>query len=296
MIPQSLEAATALTHAGFAVVPSLPHSKKIRVHDWPEMQLTLDELPQHFNGAEQNISINWKTSGGRCALDLDATEAEELGELLLPRDTPAFGRSGRLRQVIFECPNAVCCKLKHNNEMLVEVLAGGCNSLAPGSTHPDGEPVQWCAGRSRMSTRRRRWRSCGCSASPPSWPVLHCCCGTGATIAGQGVRHDTTLQLAGAMLHAGWKPAAVKRVLHCVFVTAADPELKDRLAAIETTIKRQQAGLPFQGCLNSRGRCRRNSPRRWCNSGSWVPVRCRNSMLPYLARQHLRCRMPVLVK
>ena len=115
---------------------------------WPDLHLTLDELPQHFNGVEQNISINWKTSGGRCALDLDAIEAEELAPLLLPRDTPAFGRAGRLRQIVFECPDATSFSLKHDSEMLVEVLAGGSASLAPGSTQPEGDLVQWCAGRS----------------------------------------------------------------------------------------------------------------------------------------------------
>ena len=247
MIQQTLEAATALTRAGFAVVPSLPRSKEIRVPGWPDLHLTLDELPQHFNGAEQNVSINWRTSGGRCALDLDATEAEELAPLLLPRDTPAFGRGGRLRQIIFECPDATSFKLKHNNEMLVEVLAGGCNSLAPGSTHPEGELVAWCAGRSPNEyppkkvafVRLQRFANimAGAALLLRYW----------REIAGQGVRHDTALQLAGAMLHGGWKPAAVRRVLRCVFLTAADPELKDRLAAVETTIKRQQDGQPFSG-------------------------------------------------
>jgi len=247
MIQQSLEAATALTQAGFAVVPSLPRSKEIRVPGWPDLHLKLEELPQHFNGAEQNVSINWRTSGGRCALDLDATEAEELAPLLVPQDTPAFGRGGRLRQIIFECPEATSFKLKYNNEMLVEVLAGGCNSLAPGSTHPEGELVAWCTGRSPNEyppkkvafVRLEHFANivAGGALVLRYW----------RKIAGQGARHDTTLQLAGAMLHGGWKPAAVRRVLRCVFLTAADPELKDRVAAVETTIKRQQEGQPFSG-------------------------------------------------
>jgi hypothetical protein len=122
MILQTLVAATALTQAGFAVVPTAPRSREIRVRNWPDLRLTLEDLPKHFNGAEQNVSINWKGSSGCCALDLDAVEAEELAPLLLPQDTPAFGRAGRIRQVIFVCPDATSLSLKHNGEMLVEVM------------------------------------------------------------------------------------------------------------------------------------------------------------------------------
>ena len=236
----------ALLQAGFAVVPSLPRSKEIRIHDWPNLQLTLEQLPQHFS-AGQNVSINWKTSGGRCALDLDAIEAEELAPLLLPLDTPAFGRAGRLRQMIFECSAAAGFRLKHNSETLVEVLGGGCNSLAPGSTHPDGDPVQWCAGRSPTehppkkvtATRLQRFATilAGAALVLRFW----------RDVAGQGVRHEAALLLAGAMLHGGWTPAAVRRVLRSVCLVAADPEIKDRMTAVETTIRQQQTGQPFSG-------------------------------------------------
>ncbi len=246
MIPHSLQAATALARAGFAVLPTLPRSREIRVRGWPSLQLVESELPQHFAN-DENVSINWRYSSDRCALDLDATEAEELAPLLLPLDTSAFGRTGRLRQVVFECAEAKSFSLKYNNEMLVEVLAGGSASLAPGSTQPEGDLVQWCTGRSPQE----------CPPKKVSFARLQ----TFATIvagaalllrywrevAGQGVRHDTALQLAGAMLHGGWKPAAVRRVLRGVFLAAADPDSKDRLMAVETTIKRQQDGQPFSG-------------------------------------------------
>jgi len=41
-------------------------------------------------------------------------------------------------------------------------------------------------------------------------------------VAGQGVRHDIVLPLAGAMLHGGWEPDAVRQVLCAVFQVAAD--------------------------------------------------------------------------
>ena len=202
-------------------------------------------MPHYFK-CGQNISINWKQCG-RAALDLDAPEAEELAPLLVPQDAPAFGRAGRLRQIVFECADATGCSLKHNGETLVEVLAAGSASLAPGSVQPEGDPVRWCAGR-----------------SPAEYPPKKVTAGrlqnfatvvAGAVlvlrywrdVAGQGVRHDTALPLAGAMLHGGWKPAAVRKVLRSVFLIAADPELKDRMAAVETTLQRQQDGQPFSG-------------------------------------------------
>ena len=247
MILQSLQAATELTRAGFSVIPSSPRSKEILLPGWPDLRLTLSDLPQHFASADQNISINWKTSDSRCALDIDATEAEELAPLLLPTDAPAFGRNGRLRQIIFECPNATSFKIKHKNEMLIELLASGCNSLAPGSTHSNGDLVSWCIGRSPIDhapknvdiSRLKRFANILAGAS---LLLRHC-----REVAGQGVRHDIALSLAGAMLHGDWEPAAVRRVLSAVFQLAADLELRDRINAVETTIKRQPDGQPFKG-------------------------------------------------
>ena len=120
-------------------------------------------------------------ASGRCALDLDAKEAEELAPLLLPLDTPAFGRAGRLRQMIFECAEATSFSLKYNNEMLVEVLAGGSASLAPGSTQPEGDLVQWCTGRSPQEYRAEEsLLRAAADALPPSWPVRRCYYATGA--------------------------------------------------------------------------------------------------------------------
>jgi putative DNA primase/helicase len=247
MIPQSLVAATSLAKAGFAVVPTLSRSRDIRVLGWPDLQLTEDELSQHFTEAEQNISINWKHSNSRCAVDCDALEAEELAALLLPPDTPAFGRSGRLRQVVFECAEATSFSLIHKQEMLVEVLAGGRASLAPGSIQPNGDTVQWCEGRSPQEYPPKKtsfeWLQRMANIVAGAALVLRHL----RDVAGRGVRHDTTLKLAGAMLHAGWEPSTVRHVLQAIFRKAPDPELKDRQAAIETTIRRQQDGQPFSG-------------------------------------------------
>ena len=247
MIPQSLVAATALVQAGFAVLPTMSRSREIRVRGWPNLQLTEDELPLHFTDTEQNVSINWKCSRGRCALDLDAAEAEELAPLLLPMGTPAFGRAGRLRQIIFDCAEANSFSLKYNNEVLVEVLAGGSASLAPGSTQPGGDVVKWCAGRSPQEHAPKKVSFARLQTFATIVAGAALLLRYWRDVAGQGVRHDTALQLAGAMLHGGWKPAAVRRVLRCVFQMAADPEVKDRMAAIDTTIRRQQDGQPYSG-------------------------------------------------
>ena len=247
MILQSLEAATALTQAGFSVIPSLPRSKEIHLSGWPELRLAISDLPSYFTNADQNVSINWKTSSDRCALDLDATEAEELAPLLLPADAPAFGRNGRLRQIIFECSGANSFRIKHDGETLIELLASGCNSLAPGSTHADGDLVTWCIGRSPNEyapkkvdfSRLQRFANivAGATLLLRYW----------RKVAGQGVRHDLALSIAGAMLHGGWEPTWVRHILSGIFQTAADPELKDRVNAIETTVKRQQEGQAFSG-------------------------------------------------
>ncbi len=165
----------------------------------------------------------------------------------MPTNAPAFGRSGRLRQIIFECPDAISFRIKHDGETLIELLASGTNSLAPGSTHPDGGLVCWCNGRTPTEyvppkvifSRLQRYADIVAGASLLLRYFRQ--------VAGQGVRHDLSLALAGAMLHGGWQPAQVRWVLSAVFQTAADPELKDRVTAVETTIKRQHEGQTFKG-------------------------------------------------
>ena len=247
MILQPLEAATTLTEAGFSVIPSLPRSKEIHLAGWPELRLGISDLPNYFSGANQNISINWKTSGDRCALDLDATEAEELAPLLLPNDAPAFGRSGRLRQIVFECPGAQSFRIKHEGETLIELLASGCNSLAPGSTHADGDVVTWCIGRSphEYSPKKVDFSRLKLFANIIAGATL--LLRYWRKVAGQGIRHDLALSISGAMLHAGWEPISVRHILSGIFQTAMDPELKDRINAIDTTISRQKEGKAFIG-------------------------------------------------
>jgi hypothetical protein len=53
----TLRAAERYVRRGFAVVP-VPHGKKGPIlKGWENLRLTVEELPQHFNGKRQNVGL-----------------------------------------------------------------------------------------------------------------------------------------------------------------------------------------------------------------------------------------------
>src|SRR5918993_4089224 len=81
----TLRAAEEYICRGFAVVP-VPHGKKGPIlKGWEDLRLTLEELPQYFNGRPQNVGlILGNPSGGLVDVDLDAEEAAKVAGRFLP--------------------------------------------------------------------------------------------------------------------------------------------------------------------------------------------------------------------
>ena len=85
----ALGAAESYVRRGFAVIP-VPHGKKgPNLEGWEGLRLSLDELPDHFNGKPQNIGlVLGEPSGGLVDVDLDAEEAAKVaGRFLSPTVT-----------------------------------------------------------------------------------------------------------------------------------------------------------------------------------------------------------------
>src|SRR5687767_10114719 len=94
MIDQSpLERAYEYLKRGWTPLPIPFRSKSPNFKDWQKFRVTEAELPNHFNGKEQNIGvILGKPSGDLVDVDIDCVEARELAPQFLPATGAVFGR------------------------------------------------------------------------------------------------------------------------------------------------------------------------------------------------------------
>jgi hypothetical protein len=94
---------TTLTYAqdyhrrGWRLVPAEPGEKECYRKGWPDLVVTLDDLPKYFGGAANIAMILGSRSGGLADVDLDCPEALELADRYLPPTQAVFGRASKLR-------------------------------------------------------------------------------------------------------------------------------------------------------------------------------------------------------
>ena len=162
-----LEAATALVGRGFAVIP-VPHKRKVPVlSGWPSLRVTAADLPRHFSAAPSNVSIlPGQPSGLKIDVDLDDPMAVLLAPKFLPPTGMKYGRESKPRSHWIYTMKGPIETTKFQRDptpgeiderrragltgkkltaqiMVVEIRSDGAHTIAPGSTHPSGEPVEW---------------------------------------------------------------------------------------------------------------------------------------------------------
>lgn len=141
------EQAIAYIKLGWRPIALQPRSKRPISKDWPSLRVTIETAGQHFNGANNIGLLLGDVSGGLVDIDLDNEVAIRLAPRFLPA-TRGFGRKSRRqshrlylsrfsRVEKFQTPEgAMLVELRANS-------AGGLQTMAPGSVHPSGEPVEW---------------------------------------------------------------------------------------------------------------------------------------------------------
>lgn len=145
-VPTILEAALDLFDRGLAVIP-VPHGEKApRLKGWLGLRLDREACFARFANGPQNVGVLLgEPSGWVVDVDLDHDLAVELADEHLPPTGAVFGRASRPRShrlYRVETP-AKTRKWKSLKGMLVELRSTGCQTIAPGSIHPDGEVVRW---------------------------------------------------------------------------------------------------------------------------------------------------------
>ena len=148
-----MSARTPLDHArdllarGLSPIP-VPHKAKApRINGWQTLRLASDDLPRYFNGASGNVgTLLGESAGWIVDVDLDDARAVELADTFLPTTGMVWGRDAKPRSHRLYRLTRPADTRKWASKtagMIVELRSTGCQTIAPGSTHPSGEPVRW---------------------------------------------------------------------------------------------------------------------------------------------------------
>lgn len=145
----ALDAARALVNKRFAVLP-VPHKQKgPTTAGWQHLRISESELTKHFNGQPANIGIlTGEPSGWLVDIDLDHPQAVALARDYLPATEARFGRASKAESHwLYRVTRPITTRKfqSQTRTMIVEIRADGCQTIAPGSVHPNGEAVRWDA-------------------------------------------------------------------------------------------------------------------------------------------------------
>jgi len=143
----ALETAICYVRRGWRVVPIPTRSKNPGFASWQQLRLAERELPNHFNGAPQNIGVLLgEPSGWLIDVDLDHPLAVALADQLLPPTPAQFGRPSKPRSHRLYRVKSPVSTTKHKSKsagMIVEVRSTGSQTVFPGSEHESREMIEW---------------------------------------------------------------------------------------------------------------------------------------------------------
>lgn len=142
-----LDHARDLIARGLSPIP-VPHkSKGPRINGWQTLRLASDDLPRYFNCAPSNVgTLLGESAGWIVDVDLDHARAVDLADSFLPTTGMVWGREAKPRSHRLYRLTGPADTRKWASKtagMIVELRSTGCQTIAPGSTHPSGEPVRW---------------------------------------------------------------------------------------------------------------------------------------------------------
>lgn len=141
--------ARELLALGLAVIP-VPHkSKAATIKGWPDLRLTLADIPRAFGRGRANVgALLGEPSGWIVDVDLDDARAVELADAHLPPTGMEWGRAGNPRSHrLYRVTRPVDSRKwpGRDGRTIVELRSTRSMTLAPGSTHTSGETVRWDA-------------------------------------------------------------------------------------------------------------------------------------------------------
>jgi hypothetical protein len=231
-----VEAALEYRARGMWVTPT--DGKAPILDNWPNLRLEEDGIRRSF-GPDHNVGVILGASG-LADLDFDDQVAVEAYRALAPPDlagTAEFEHAGR-PHLIVRSQGVQTRKFKRaDGSMLLELRGNGAQTVFPPSLHPDGLPYVWMNDGKPCEVEAERLRVISAmiatvAYAAESWSV--------------GSRHDLALALAGFLARRLDEPEVLS-LIRAVATVATDAEMPDREAAVETTVRRLQAGQSVAG-------------------------------------------------
>jgi hypothetical protein len=258
----ALDIALGYIDRGWNPVAYAVKEKGPRTKDWEKLTVSDTNVHACFNGQDQNIGLMMgETSHGLTDVDLDAPEAIRVAPYFLPSTPAMFGRASKryahhlyytnlAKQLdraveVFDDPILAeeAKKTKGGKPRIVELRTGGggkgAQTMAPGSVHPNGEPISWEPdGKGDPATvdgsdlLRRVNELAAAALIARYWPAA---------------RHNTALALGGFLARCGMPEERIKVFVEAIAV-AAGVERRDTVrtaidAAQEYAANRKAYGL-----------------------------------------------------
>ena len=233
---------------GWRPVPVPFRSKKPVGDEWQRQDVTAENVDRLFHG-RQNVGVQLgPRSRGLADIDLDCAEAIALASTFLPRTDAVFGRASQPQShrlfYIDDAPAMARVKLTdENGEVVAELRLGGgdkgAQTVFPGSTHEDGETIEWVRdgepARSNFATLEAAViQIAAATVLARAWPA-------------EGSRHDAVLALGGFLARAGWPADEVGGLAEAAARLAGDKELRDRRRAAADSVVAHARGVNVGG-------------------------------------------------
>jgi P4 family phage/plasmid primase-like protien len=214
---------------------------------WQKQEITEANVAQHFPDPSMNVGVQLgRASGGLTDVDLDCDEAIRLAPDLLPPTDAVFGRYSRRRShwlyVTDLCDTEQKARIPYDGLVELRIGAGdkGAQTIAPGSVHLSGEPVQWDhegdpAQVDGADLKKRVGALAAAAVLVRNYP-------------NEGSRHDAALVLGGVLARMpGWDAYDIKHFVGAIARAAADDEVDDREGAAASAVDRLKEGKSCYG-------------------------------------------------
>lgn len=228
---------------GYCPVPIPRGEKGLKIPNWPEYRIAMEDIPNVFTDKVNIGVILGKPSNSLTDIDLDSLEARRAAPMILPKTFMIFGRkTSRRSHYGYEAEGSKTEKFidPEDGEMIVEIRSDGCQTVLPGSLHPSGEFVEW------ETTALLQ-------AAKVDYSLLYKAVTTLAAVAliakrwKDGSRQEMALMVSGALAHGGLTAEEAERFIEAVCIAANDDETYKRTDACRDTFEKYRNGEPITG-------------------------------------------------
>lgn len=240
----SAKAAAHYLERGIQVIPVPPQNKgPTDRKGWQNERRAPEDVPTAWTNGQNVGILTGAPSGGLCDVDQDRPEAKRVGRYLL-HPTKTSGREGKPHGhswyfVEEQLPETRKFQLPGNapDRMVVELRSTGAQTLAPPSVYPGGDTCVWGSGKIARISGESLTRDVENTALA-ALLLMH--------YPGVGTRHEFWMCAAGYLLkRLGLDRAAT--IARAAARAAGDPEVRDRVRAVETTNERLASGERVKG-------------------------------------------------